>query len=78
MPSYWIVHEIDGIPRVYIQEASAPIYARLAGSMAGILDPADFVEMHTLDDKTARKVPKAMQGRLLSPKEVAALLERLG
>ena len=39
--------------------------------------PADFGEMHVLDDKTARKVPKKMQGRLLSQQEAKALLERI-
>lgn len=77
MPLFWIVHRVNGEPRVYIKEASAPIYARLAGAMAGVLDPRDFVEMHALDDKTARKVPKRMQGRLLSQQEAKALLKSL-
>lgn len=78
MPLFWIVHRVNGEPRVYIKEASAPLYARLAGSMDGILDPADFVEMHVLDEKTARKVPKKMQGRLLSQREAKSLLKKLG
>ena len=35
------------------------------------------VEAHALDAKTARKVPKKMIGRALSPREVSALLDRL-
>ena len=30
-----------------------------------------------LDAKTARKVPKKMVGRVLSPREVSALLDRM-
>jgi len=30
-----------------------------------------------LDAKTARKVPKKMIGRVLSPREVSALLDRM-
>lgn len=77
MALYWIVHEIKGEKRVYIADASAGIYARLHGAIAGVLDPADFVEMHTLDQATARKVPKTMRGRLLSQDDTAALLERM-
>ena len=36
-----------------------------------------FVEAHMRDAKTARKVPKKMIGRPLSPREVSALLKRL-
>jgi hypothetical protein len=78
MPLFWIVHRVAGEPRVYITEASAEIYSRLAGAIAGILNPADFMEMHALEDKTARKVPKKMKGRLLSQGEAKALLERMG
>ena len=34
-------------------------------------------EAHALDAKTAGKVPKKMIGRVLSPREVSALLDRL-
>jgi hypothetical protein len=40
--------------------------------------PGDFQEGHELDDKTAKKVPKAMIGRVLSCKEATALLRKLG
>ncbi|MCA1831242.1 MAG: hypothetical protein LC750_00580 [Actinobacteria bacterium] len=43
MPLFWIVHRVDGEPRVYIKEASAGLYARLEGAMAGILNPVDVV-----------------------------------
>ena len=69
MPLFWIVHRVNGEPRVYITEASSPIYARLEGAKAGILNPADFVEMHALDDTTTRKIPQTMRGRLLTQEE---------
>jgi hypothetical protein len=40
--------------------------------------PGAFQEGHELDDKTAKKVPKDMIGRLLSRKEATALLRKLG
>jgi hypothetical protein len=48
----------------------------LKASIAGF-DDGVFVEAHMLDAKTARKVPKKMIGRVLSPREVSALLDRL-
>ena len=76
MPLFWIVHEIDGKRRIFIQEAGALITARIKASIAGF-DDGEFVEAHALDAKTARKVPKKMIGRVLSPREVSALLKRL-
>lgn len=76
MPLFWIVHEIDGKRRIFIQAASTLIYARLWASTAGF--EGTFVEAHKLDQQRARKVPKAMIGRVLTDREVAALLERLG
>jgi hypothetical protein len=75
MPLFWIVHEIDGKRRIFIQEAGALITARIKASIAGF--DGEFVEAHALDAKTARKVPKKMIGRALSPREVSALLKRL-
>ena len=76
MPLFWIVHEIDGKRCVFIQGAGALIFARLKASIAGF-DEGMFVEAHMLDAKTARKVPKKMIGRVLSPREVSALLDRM-
>ena len=75
MPLFWIVHEIDGKRRIFIQEAGALITARIKASITGF--DGEFVEAHTLDAKTARKVPKKMIGRALSPREVSALLDRM-
>ena len=74
MALFWIVHEIERC--VFIQEAGALIFARLKASIAGF-DVGVFVETHMLDAKTAKKVPKKMIGRVLSPREVSALLNRL-
>ena len=76
MALFWIVHEIDGKRCVFIQEVGALILARLKASIAGF-DDGVFVEAHALDAKTAGKVPKKMIGRVLSPREVSALLDRL-
>lgn len=73
---FWIVHEIDGKPSVFIQEAYSPIAARLRTSIAG--HAGKFKEFVELDDRTARRVPRNMIGRALSGKEVKALLKRMG
>ena len=75
MPLFWIVHEIDGERRVSIQEGSTLNFARLDAAITGL--GGDFVGGHMLDDKRAKKVPKKMIGRVLSPREVSALLDRL-
>ena len=56
MPLFWIVHEIDGKRRIFIQDASALITARIKASIAGF--DGTFVEAHTLDAARARRVPK--------------------
>jgi hypothetical protein len=66
---------IDGKRRIFIQEAGALIFARVRAGIAGF--EGKFVEAHALDDKTARKVPKATIGRVLSGGDVRALLDRL-
>jgi len=70
MPLFWIVHEIDGKRRIWIQEAGALITARIKASIAGF-DEGTFVEAHALDAKN-RPI-----GRVLSPREVSALLNRM-
>ena len=66
MALLWIVHEIDGERRIFIQEAGAFIFARLKAAIAGF-DDGEFVEAHMLDAKTARNVPKKMIGRVCRP-----------
>ena len=75
MPLFWLVHEIDGKRRVVIQEASTLNFARLDAAITGL--GGHFVGGHMLDDKRATKVPKNMIGRVLSDREVSALLDRM-
>lgn len=75
MSLFWIVHEIDGNRSVFIQEAHFAKAAELKAAMAGREGLCE--EIHMLDDKTARKVPKNMIGRALSGKEVKVLLKRI-
>ena len=63
MPLFWVVHQIDGRRRVFIQEAGALITARTKASIARF--DGTFVEAHTLDAARARRVPKKMIGREL-------------
>ena len=76
MPLFWIVHEVDGKRCTFIQEAHALIFARLRASVAGF-DEGTFVEAHKLDATIAKKIPKTMIGRELTPGEVSALLAEL-
>ena len=75
MALFWIVHEIDGERRVLIQEGSTLNFARLDAAITGL--GGDFVGGHMLDDQRAKKVPKNMIGRLLTDREVSALLDRM-
>jgi len=59
-----------------LQETSTPLYASLHASLAGF--PGRPRRVIALDDKTARKVPKGMGGRMLSQSEAEALLRRFG
>lgn len=75
MALYWIVHQVGREKRVFIQEAAAPLTARLKASIAG--HAGNYVEHHALDQPTAAKIPKAAIGRVLSQAEAQALLNRL-
>jgi hypothetical protein len=59
-----------------VQPAGHIIEARMRAMLANV--PGEFQEGHELDDKTAKKVPKAMIGRVLSRKEATAILGKLG
>jgi hypothetical protein len=72
---YWIVFKADDI-FVTIQPAGHIIEARMQAMLANV--PGEFQEGNELDDKTAKKVPKVMIGRVLSRKEATALLTKLG
>jgi len=57
MALFWIVHEIDGERRIFIQDAHALIFARLKAAIVGF-DDGVFVEAHKLDAEIAKKIPK--------------------
>ena len=71
---FWVVFKADDIS-VIIQPTDHLITARMRAMLANV--PGEFQEGHELDDKTAKKLPKGMIGRLLSRKEATALLKRL-
>ena len=75
MALFWIVHDVDGARVVRIEKSHALIFARLNAMIDGM--GGTFVEAHALDAKTAKKIPKRMIGRALTPNEAKALLDRL-
>jgi hypothetical protein len=75
VPFYWIVHEMEGEPCVFVQEASSLIYARMEAQKAGC--NGKFIEAHELDRMTARKLPRDVIGRTLSKAKARAILQRM-
>lgn len=73
MPLFWMAY--TGEPRVFIADTAGEI-GMLKASMAGMKGRP--VEIHMLDQKTERKIPKAMLGRALSQREAKALLKKIG
>ena len=60
---------------VIIQPAGDIITARMRATLAGVR--GEFQEGHELNAKTAKKVPKAQIGKILSRKQATALLKKL-
>jgi hypothetical protein len=75
VPLYWIVHEMEGKPCVFVQEASSLIYARMEAQKAGC--NGKFLEAHELDRATAKKLPRDVIGRTLSRAKARAVLQGL-
>ena len=75
VPLYWIVHEIEDEPCVFIQESSSLIYARMEAQKAGC--DGTFVEAHELDRATAKKLPQDVIGRTLKRAKARAVLQRM-
>jgi hypothetical protein len=73
---FWIVNKHAGEPRVFLEEAGNVVHARLAAGLKG--HDGDFIEAHALGAAVVRKIPKKFIGRVLTAKEAAALLERMG
>lgn len=76
-PLFWIVREHDGKRSVFLQRAGDSLFAQMRSALAGH-EGGIPVEVHKLDAKTARKVPKKMIGRKLALSEARALLEKIG
>ena len=78
MSHYWLVHEIDGVPVVFIQEAAAPIFAMMKAAIAGFeSSDAALPKFVELDAKAVRAIPKEMIGRALVPREWEQLLRKI-
>jgi hypothetical protein len=74
-PIFWLVFKQGDDVAVMLQPGANIIAARMRAMLAGIA--GEFQEGHELDAKTAKKVPKAMVGKVLSRKQAAALLKKL-
>jgi hypothetical protein len=72
---YWLVYKSNATTSVVIQPAGNIITARMLAMLDNV--PGEFRKGHELDDKTAKKVPANMIGRVLSRKEATALLKKL-
>ena len=69
------MHDYEGRRIVFLQEGRDVLHARLLASIAGF--EGAFVEAHTLDARTARKVPKRAIGRVMPAEEAAGVLEKM-
>jgi hypothetical protein len=72
---FWLVFKQGDKVAVILQPGANIIAARMRAMLAGIV--GEFQEGHELDARTAKKVSKAMVGKVLSRKEAAALLKKL-
>lgn len=72
---FWLVFKQGNDVSVIIQPATHIIPARLRAKLAGVA--GDFQEGYELDDKTAKMVPKAQIGKILSRTQATALLWKL-
>jgi hypothetical protein len=72
---FWLVYGKDDDITLFIQPAETLVYARLKASIAGI--EGEYKEGYELDAKTAKRVPKAQIGKILSRTQATALLKKL-
>lgn len=75
MPLFWVVNKHDGELRIFLQQSSHVVHARIKANISG--HEGEFVEAHELDPKTAKNVPKKMIGRVLSQVEAVGLLKKI-
>jgi hypothetical protein len=72
---FWLVFRASKEVAVIVQPAGDIITARMRVMLAGI--EGEFQEGYELDAKTAKKVPKAQIGKVLSRTQATALLKKL-
>ena len=72
---FWLVFKQGNEVAVIIQPAGEIITARMRAMLSGI--EGEFQEGHRLETKMAKKVPKALIGKILSRTQAAALLKKL-
>jgi hypothetical protein len=65
MPLYWLCCRQNNQISVVIEPGASIIHARMRAGLAG-LGEGTFTEAHELDEKTEKRVPKAMIGRRLA------------
>jgi hypothetical protein len=73
MALFWVVKEVNGERRFYVQEASTPMYAGLRSAIAGFA--GDLLEVLPLDAKTTKRIKKKDIGRVLSFEEGKKIIE---
>lgn len=71
-PLFAVFRDHDGVQTAFIQKAHAKIFAWMHSAIAG--HAGKPIEIHELDPKAARKVPKTMIGRTLTAAEAKRLL----
>jgi hypothetical protein len=74
---YWLTYRQSDAVVIVLQHAHSALGARLKASVTGVDDNA-FSEGHLLSEEMAAKVPEDMIGRVISMKEAAALLKKMG
>lgn len=74
---FWLCYQLDDRVDVIIQRANSLIQARMICAIESI-DDGEFTEGHQLDPKMAKRVPKDLIGKRLSPEEATAVLRLLG
>ena len=74
---WWLCFERDGrLLGVAIVEAYSLVAARMRAALQGLGNGGTFTEGHVLDTRCCARLRPADTGRMLSPQEADALLDR--